>query len=599
MVSKALKPTTGNADQITMNIVSVTSATSRPRSPSADASAARPGEGPVNPVAGSAAPGAGAGIASSAASGDSAHVGAVGEGVAASVAAMTARGQGRHEQQEEWRKAHEGQQRTAGLRHAEIGPETGVDRAVPGVAGVGSGLRGEIGGGSAVPGVAGVGSGLRGEIGGGSVVSGMAGVGSGVDGGAGGGSVVSGVADSALSGIAGAETGLRGEVGGFGGSGAVVGGVRFGSAARGEGVAARLTLADFARGHSGGLGPGAAGAMEMARSAAPSDAWLGQAGAAGSGAPEIAGMTGGQTNVGTASGAVPGIAGTGTGTGIAGTVGSPMRADEYAVPALGMGPAVGVSIGYQVDTTALSVYPRAAAQRGRGLHGQLVQQLGQMIVAGELGADRPLVPEEIGNRFEVSRTVVRESLRVLEAKGLVSARPNVGTRIRPVHEWNLLDPDVIEWRALGPYRSDQARELIELRQAFEPLAAHLVAARAARLPEAVRARLAELSDILTETAATGDVAGFHRTDAELHALLLRATDNRMLEHLATVVCGALEITGVRSYGCSPEAEVDQHTSLVDRVLAGDGVGAAEVVSGLLRRVQTPAASAHLPAQRDR
>ncbi len=46
-----------------------------------------------------------------------------------------------------------------------------------------------------------------------------------------------------------------------------------------------------------------------------------------------------------------------------------------------------------------------------------------MIVSGDLGADRPLVPEEIGQRFEVSRTVVRESLRVLEAKGLVSARP--------------------------------------------------------------------------------------------------------------------------------------------------------------------------------
>ncbi|MDT0406903.1 FadR/GntR family transcriptional regulator, partial [Streptomyces edwardsiae] len=82
---------------------------------------------------------------------------------------------------------------------------------------------------------------------------------------------------------------------------------------------------------------------------------------------------------------------------------------------------------------------RGAASRGRGLHGQLVQQLGQMIVSGDLGADRPLVPEEIGQRFEVSRTVVRESLRVLEAKGLVSARPNVGTRVRPVSDWNLLD----------------------------------------------------------------------------------------------------------------------------------------------------------------
>ncbi|CAM5383101.1 Vitamin B12 import ATP-binding protein BtuD [Streptomyces alboniger] len=68
----------------------------------------------------------------------------------------------------------------------------------------------------------------------------------------------------------------------------------------------------------------------------------------------------------------------------------------------------------------------------------------------------PPVPEEIGQRFEVSRTVVRESLRVLEAKGLVSARPNVGTRVRPVSDWNLLDPDIIEWRAFGPSATTSA-----------------------------------------------------------------------------------------------------------------------------------------------
>ena len=247
-----------------------------------------------------------------------------------------------------------------------------------------------------------------------------------------------------------------------------------------------------------------------------------------------------------------------------------------------------------------AVFPRAAAQRGRGLHGQLVQQLGQMIVAGELGADRPLVPEEIGQRFEVSRTVVRESLRVLEAKGLVSARPNVGTRIRPVHEWNLLDPDVIEWRALGPFRADQARELAELRQAFEPLAAHLVAAQSSRLPEIARTRMMELSELLSEAAAEGDVVGYQRADAELHALVLRATDNRMLEHLASVVYGALEITGVRPTGCmpGPENSDDQHAAMVDRLLAGDGPGAAEAVSSLLSRGTGAPASPHLPAQRD-
>lgn len=123
--------------------------------------------------------------------------------------------------------------------------------------------------------------------------------------------------------------------------------------------------------------------------------------------------------------------------------------DRYSyadAPAAGR---VGASVWDGSDPELGRVGRRAAGSRGRGLHGQLVQQLGQMIVSGDLGADRPLVPEEIGQRFEVSRTVVRESLRVLEAKGLVSARPNVGTRVRPVSDWNLLDPDIIEWRAFG------------------------------------------------------------------------------------------------------------------------------------------------------
>ncbi len=288
------------------------------------------------------------------------------------------------------------------------------------------------------------------------------------------------------------------------------------------------------------------------------------------------------------------------------TVSSVTSATLQARPGVSVAPApapaqgqVGEAYAYPFGTVqGTAVFPRAAAQRGRGLHGQLVQQLGQMIVAGELGADRPLVPEEIGHRFEVSRTVVRESLRVLEAKGLVSARPNVGTRIRPVHEWNLLDPDVIEWRALGPFRADQARELTELRQAFEPLAAYLVAAQSARLSEAARTRMMELSDLLSEAAADSDPIAYQRADAELHALLLRATDNRMLEHLATVVYGALEMTGVRPFGCVPDAEGDQHSTLVDRVLAGDGSGAAEVLTSLLGHALAAATAAHLPTQRD-
>jgi DNA-binding FadR family transcriptional regulator len=230
---------------------------------------------------------------------------------------------------------------------------------------------------------------------------------------------------------------------------------------------------------------------------------------------------------------------------------------------------------------------RAAGNRGRGLHGQLVQQLGQMIVSGDLGADRPLVPEEIGQRFEVSRTVVRESLRVLEAKGLVSARPNVGTRVRPVSDWNLLDPDIIEWRAFGPQREDQRRELCELRWAIEPLAARLAADHGR---DELQQRLADMVEIMGHTVAQGDGLTFSRADAEFHALLLQAAGNRMLEHLSGIVGAALQVSGTPAAGCErpTEASVAHHRRIADAVASGEAATAENAVRQLFM-VSTEAA----------
>jgi len=223
---------------------------------------------------------------------------------------------------------------------------------------------------------------------------------------------------------------------------------------------------------------------------------------------------------------------------------------------------------------------RAAGNRGRGLHGQLVQQLGQMIVSGDLGADRPLVPEEIGHRFEVSRTVVRESLRVLEAKGLVSARPNVGTRVRPVSDWNLLDPDIIEWRAFGPQREDQRRELRELRSTIEPLAARLAAGQ---MRDEVQQRLADMVEIMTHALGQGDTLTFSRADAEFHGLLLQAAGNRMLEHLSGIVSAALQVSGGPAIGCdrATEASVAHHQRVADALGSGESAAAEAAMRQLL------------------
>src|SRR5881398_3488194 len=118
-------------------------------------------------------------------------------------------------------------------------------------------------------------------------------------------------------------------------------------------------------------------------------------------------------------------------------------------------------------------YPR------RGLHGELVHEIGVRILRGEL---RPgdLLPteEELQGELAVSRTVLREAIKVLAAKGLVEARPKIGTRVRPRDAWNLLDPDVLAWQQRGAGSPSLLRALTEVRRSIEPAAAELAASRA-------------------------------------------------------------------------------------------------------------------------
>ncbi|MFF1416359.1 FadR/GntR family transcriptional regulator [Streptomyces sp. NPDC058280] len=258
----------------------------------------------------------------------------------------------------------------------------------------------------------------------------------------------------------------------------------------------------------------------------------------------------------------------------------PGELDRYPFPEASGADRPAAPVWDSADTDLGRVGRRTASSRGRGLHGQLVQQLGQMIVSGDLGADRPLVPEEIGQRFEVSRTVVRESLRVLEAKGLVSARPNVGTRVRPVSDWNLLDPDIIEWRAFGPQRDDQRRELSELRWTIEPLAARLAAGHGRA---DVQQRLSDMVEIMGHALAQSDSITFARADAEYHSLLIQLAGNRMLEHLSGIVSAALQVSGGPIAGCDrpTDASLAHHARIVEALGAGDASAAESAMRQLL------------------
>ncbi|WP_216849086.1 FCD domain-containing protein [Streptomyces sp. TM32] len=166
-----------------------------------------------------------------------------------------------------------------------------------------------------------------------------------------------------------------------------------------------------------------------------------------------------------------------------------------------------------------------------GLHGQVVDRIGESLAAQEIRAGEVLRLEDIQDRYGVSRTVAREAVRVLESKRVVTSRPRVGITVRPMTEWNLYDPQVIRWRLTSPGRETQLRELAELRAAVEPSAAALAAVGPD--PKARRALLAHAQE-MARVAREGDTRGFIAADLAFHRALLDASGNGMFVQLSEV-----------------------------------------------------------------
>jgi DNA-binding FadR family transcriptional regulator len=208
------------------------------------------------------------------------------------------------------------------------------------------------------------------------------------------------------------------------------------------------------------------------------------------------------------------------------------------------------------------------------LHARIVDELGRLIVEGVLGDGQPLVPEEIGRRFSASRTVVREALRVLESKGMVTARPRVGTWTLPPEAWDAVDPDVIGWRINGPDGRHHLHELLELRLTIEPQAARLAAQH--RRPGELSA-MAAAYELMADAVERRDTAAFHDADSEFHAALIRASGNALIAQLQVPVVAAL-----RAHG--EPLELVAHSRVLTLVLAKNADGAESASRRLLETV---------------
>jgi DNA-binding FadR family transcriptional regulator len=190
----------------------------------------------------------------------------------------------------------------------------------------------------------------------------------------------------------------------------------------------------------------------------------------------------------------------------------------------------------------------------KGIQGRIIRRLGEDIVRGIYppGTFLPREPE-LMSEHSVSRTSIREVIKVLCAKGLVETRQKIGTRVLDRSSWNIFDADVLLWHPFDDMNNDVLRDLVEMRQLVEPPAARFAATRAT-LDEI--AAIGESCEAMRRSM--GDMAAYAKADVQFHMTVLQASHNVMLHRFAQIVANFLQI----SFRIQQEA-LDNHDNLIE------------------------------------
>jgi DNA-binding FadR family transcriptional regulator len=168
-------------------------------------------------------------------------------------------------------------------------------------------------------------------------------------------------------------------------------------------------------------------------------------------------------------------------------------------------------------------------------HDVVVDALGRRIVSGETAPGSLIGPEQVlCDEFGTSRTVIREAVKILSAKGILESIPRSGTRVMPLSSWHLLDPQVLEWRLDSPQHNSKARQdLHELRAYFEPSAAELAARRSS--PQDHQ----RMKHALLGMALASNSEEILEHDLAFHKAILTATGNTLFQALGALISTAL------------------------------------------------------------
>ena len=206
--------------------------------------------------------------------------------------------------------------------------------------------------------------------------------------------------------------------------------------------------------------------------------------------------------------------------------------------------------------------------------------LAQKILSGEISPGSRLPTEaELSEELSVSRTALRESVRMLAGKGLIESRPRIGTVVLPSEQWNHLDSDVLAWRERLPPDIKFIRALTEARQVIEPAAAEMAALRADGTD------LGRLQTAFDRMCAgqTDDIEGTVEADEDFHLSILMASKNEIFANFGAVIGSALRMSFRLTTRAAQNfsASLETHGAVLEAIRMRDTAKSRELMAQLV------------------
>lgn len=221
-----------------------------------------------------------------------------------------------------------------------------------------------------------------------------------------------------------------------------------------------------------------------------------------------------------------------------------------------------------------------AHPRSTNLTFRIVEDLGIAIVTGQYSETNPFpVETELCTQYGVSRSILREAVKMLTAKGLLDARPRQGTWVQPEEHWNLLDPDVLRWLLERKISLKLLREFTEMRLAVEPIAASMAACVADQ--KAIAAIYANIDRMAAAERGEDDPLA---SDIGFHNSVMHASGNRFYFQLCDLISTALQfsIRTTNAYKGVDLASVIDHKRVADAIAEHDAATAEQAMRAMMQ-----------------